>query len=249
MSRNVRVSIITVCRNAADTITDTLVSVREQSCGALEHIVIDGASDDGTLAILEAHRDGLSQLVSEPDAGLYDAMNKGIALATGELVLFLNADDTLVHRTSIETALSAIDGHAGQADVFCGGVIWASPEEGWARPRRIRHINKAALYRGSLPHQAILVSRNAFDRVGPFDTAYRIVADYEWCLRAMFEHGCRFQGIDVLMSVFMQGGLSSGQDHAAQMEHEYRQARDRYFKGVDALRCTAQLRARKILGI
>jgi len=90
-----KVSVVTVCFNSASTIEATLQSVKEQTWDNIEHIIIDGASLDGTVDIVNAHRDRISCLVSEPDGGIYDAMNKGVDLASGEIVYFLNSDDRL----------------------------------------------------------------------------------------------------------------------------------------------------------
>ena len=249
MSSDARVSIITVCRNAAETIEDTLKSVRDQSCKDIEHIVIDGNSTDATGTILETYRSGLAQMLSEPDGGIYDAMNKGLGLAQGRFVLFLNADDSLVHPRVVETVLAAIDAQGDCADVYCGGVVWSCPEEGWSRARRLARINRGVLYRSSLPHQAMFVRKEAFERVGGFDTSYRILGDYEWCLRALLTHGCRFAPIDVLVSVFMQGGVSSDAGSADEFSDEHQRALRQHFSAMDLLRYRALTRAKKVLGI
>ena len=97
-----KVSVITVVRNAQETIADTIKSVANQTYSNVEHIIIDGASTDNTLAIIEQHKDQIASIVSEPDNGLYDAMNKGVLLATGDVIGMLNADDVYQDETVLQ---------------------------------------------------------------------------------------------------------------------------------------------------
>ncbi len=113
------VSIITVCRNAAATLDACLQSVADQRYAPIEHIVIDGASTDGTAAILDRRRDRLAVVASEPDRGLYDAMNKGVARARGEFIIFLNADDTFTGPGALRDAMQEI-GRQPDGDVYYG---------------------------------------------------------------------------------------------------------------------------------
>ncbi len=248
MNQGPRVSIITVCYNAAETIGRTLESVYAQKYTKIEHIIVDGGSDDDTMRLVERYADRVTHSVSEPDDGLYHAMNKGIDLASGDLMLFLNADDAFVHPTSLQTAIRAIQQAPADAGLYCGGVVWANPDQGWARPRRVDRISRTSLYRGSLPHQAMFIRRDVFDRVGMYDTSYEVVADYEWCLRAMLRHGVAFEPIDVLLAVFMNGGVSDGDRHGKRMRAEYDRARRAHFSTMDAVRCRAAVRLHKILG-
>ena len=105
-----KLSVVTVCLNSRDTIAEAVQSIHAQTHGEVEHIVVDGGSDDGTLAILEEHRAGISTLISEPDPGLYFAMNKGIEAATGDYVGFLNSDDVYHHDHVLERVADALVG-------------------------------------------------------------------------------------------------------------------------------------------
>jgi len=169
-------TIITVCRNAAGTIAETLRSVAEQKITGVEYVVVDGASTDETLALLRANISFVDHLVSEPDAGIYDAMNKAAALARGKYVCYLNADDTLLPG-AIEVMLCHARKHR-EVVLFYGdwlgadssGVVRyraASPELGW---------------RYRLCHQAIAVRRDLLGTM-PFDLRYRICADFDAILR------------------------------------------------------------------
>ena len=112
-----KISIITVCYNAAATIQKTIASVRQQSYKNIEYIIVDGASQDGTLAIIDAHKDIVTITISEKDKGLYDAMNKGIKLASGDIVGILNADDTFHHNTVLEEVAAFHKAHDIEASV------------------------------------------------------------------------------------------------------------------------------------
>lgn len=247
------VSVVTVCRNAERQIGPTIASVLGQSYDRLEQIIVDGASTDGTMGIVEraAENSGgrVVRVVSEPDTGIYQAMNKGIRLASGDLVLFLNAGDSLLHPWTVASAVGAI-GRAPTGDVYHAGVVWLNTVTGRSTTRRVSRVTRAGLYRGSLPHQGMFFRRDAFMRAGLYDESFRIVGDYEWCLRAYLRHGCRFTPFDALISVYPEGGVSSGNRGGGQeLRREQDRARTMHFGGWDSARCRAWVRARKILGI
>lgn len=202
------VSVITVCRNAAPTLEACLGSVAEQTWPAIEHIVIDGASTDGTPAILERWRSRLAVLVSEPDAGLYDAMNKGVALARGAFVLFLNADDFLCGPGAVSDAMGEI---SRQPD---GDVYYGSIEVRMDR-RRVRHVPPPpemaaqAMILGCLPHQATFARRAVFERTGHFDLRWRRHADYDWWIKVLSDPAIRLRNIHTVVASFALGGASS----------------------------------------
>ena len=203
-----RVSIITVARNAAATIGDTLRSVAAQSHGDIEHLVIDGASTDATAAIVAAEATPHTRFVSEPDGGLYDAMNKGIARATGSLIGFLNADD-LFCRTD---AISLLAAGIGDADAVSAGVaIVAAADIGrLSRAYPSRPFAPWMLRFGHMPpHPGFYATRRAFDRIGPFDPAIRIGADFEWMVRFFAVHGLRAEPVSETVVTLRDGGVSN----------------------------------------
>ena len=202
------VSVVTVCRNAAATLGTCIASVLAQTWPHIEYIVIDGASTDATPAILARHRDGIATLVSESDRGIYDAMNKGIARATGEFIIFLNADDHFVGPEAVARAMTEI-ARAPRADVYYGSI---EVRDGAAR---IRHDPPPAegaaeeMVLGCLPHQATFARRAVFARTGPFDLRWRRHADYDWWLKVLADPTLRLQRIDALIASFALGGASS----------------------------------------
>ena len=202
------VSVVTVCRNAAATLEACLRSVAEQSWPAVEHIVIDGASTDETSAILERWRPRLAVLVSEPDAGLYDAMNKGVARARGAFVIFLNADDLFCGPGALRDAMAEIS-RQPDGDVYYGSI------EVRMDGQHIRHdppppdMAAEEMILGCLPHQATLARRAVFERTGPFDLRWRRHADYDWWIKVISDPGIRLRRIRTPVASFAMGGTSS----------------------------------------
>jgi len=177
------VCIITVCFNSAKTIRKTLDSVKSQTWKNIDHIIIDGGSTDGTLGIIKDYEDSLGCLVSEPDNGLYDAMNKGISRATGEVVYFLNSDDILCTPEVISDVVHAFQ-FDPKTDLLYGNVIYKYQNR--QERRSFKHISKKNILFENLCHQAVFARRRLFEKVGGFDTDYKIAADYDWILRVFF---------------------------------------------------------------
>ena len=202
------VSVVTVCRNAAATLEACIESVAGQSYAAVEHIIIDGASTDGTAEILQRHRQRLAVVVSEPDSGLYDAMNKGVARATGEFLLFLNADDRFAGMHALRDAMAAL-ARQPDGDVYYGSleVRGAGAPFVHAPPPPDQAAEEMVL--GCLPHQATLARRSVFARTGPFDLRWRRHADYDWWLKVLSDPAIRVRQIPTVVASFAMGGASS----------------------------------------
>lgn len=199
MGENVLVTVITVCRNADSTIARALQSVVQQTYAPIEYIVVDGGSSDATLEIVRACP-GVARCISEPDNGIADAFNKGIAMARGEWVGILNADDWY----EPETVATIMHESVG-ADVVHGPVrYW----EGDA-PREVYYPNQSALRREmSINHPSVFVRRSVYDALGGFDVTYKYAMDYELMLR-MLAVGCRFHAVEGVVLANMQfGGVS-----------------------------------------
>ncbi|WP_029232397.1 glycosyltransferase family 2 protein [Butyrivibrio sp. VCB2006] len=194
-------SIITVTYNCASTIERTIKSVLSQEDCAYEYIVIDGASTDGTAQIIDKYRDKLAYYVSEPDSGMYEAMNKGLRHVTGDLVLFLNGDDYLVDNT----ALSRMVKHYVDENTILIGRLYQGEK---LSPDNTHTVFKSKYYGIFYPHQATFVPKALYDTIGGFDESYRVSADFEWICRAML-NGYPIEWVDEIVSVFSVGGLSS----------------------------------------
>jgi len=204
-----RVSVVTVCFNSARTIEATLLSVARQSHDDVEHIVIDGASTDGTLEILERHRQGLSVLVSERDRGLYDAMNKGWARASGEVVGFLNADDTFAEPDVLAAVASAFEQTA--SDAVYGDLELHSETGKLVRSWKSGSFHRFKYHLGWMtPHPATYVRRELFERHGGFVQDLSIAADYELMLRFFFRYRAKVHYLPKNLVRMTAGGASNG---------------------------------------
>ncbi len=199
-------SIVTVVRNGAETLERTIHSVAAQDFGGHEYIVLDGASTDGTREIIERNAGRISLWRSEPDRGVYDAMNKALPLCKGAYILFLNCGDYLSEPDILSRMAKEVA--ATDADIVYGNVY-----ENWKAEERIDRPNfreKGDLLYRTICHQAMFASRHAYEVVGGFDMRYAICADREWLLRAVFEHGLALHHAEVPVCVFdNQSGLSS----------------------------------------
>ena len=205
-----KISIVTVAFNSGATIGQTLDSVAQQSHGDVEHIVIDGGSTDGTVDIVRRHGASVGRFVSEPDRGIYDAMNKGVAAATGEVVGFLNADDRYAH----VDVLAHIDALFRQSplDAAYGDVAFFRPEQPGELVRRYRsdRFKPQMIGWGWMPaHPALFVRRSLFESAGPFKIDYRIAGDFEWVARAFQAKNLRHQHVPEVLVHMQTGGVST----------------------------------------
>jgi glycosyltransferase involved in cell wall biosynthesis len=208
----VKISIITVAYNAAATIGDTCASVAAQIGPEIEHIIIDGGSTDGTSAVVSAKAKPGHIFLSEPDNGLYDAMNKGIKRATGNLVGFLNADDFLC-RTDAGALIAAAATANQTASAICGGVAIVAA----ADVTRLRRAYAATSFAPWMlrfghmpPHPGFYVRRTALDTVGPFEAEMKIGADFDWMVRFFWKHQLRLARIAPTIVTMRDGGVSNG---------------------------------------
>lgn len=206
-----KISIITVAFNAAHTIADTLESVAIQTYPDIEHIVVDGASTDGTLDVIERHGKHVARLVSEPDHGIYDAMNKGLRLATGEVVGFLNADDVYAD-TGVLARVSAIM-ESEKLDALFGDVEFVSPDRPDRPVRRYRseRFRPDRIAWGWMPaHPTLFLRRQVYERFGIFRTDYRIAGDFELVARIFHSGSLSYRHLPEVLVKMRTGGVSTG---------------------------------------
>lgn len=202
------VSVITVSLNAASTIARTIRSVRVQTGVRIEHIVVDGGSTDGTMDIVAAEPEGFAQVVSEPDRGLYDAMNKGLALARGELTGFLNADDAYADPAALSRLVEAW--RRSEADAVYGDVLQVD-----AQDRPLRMISGGAfspdrLRRGLMPpHPSFYARTSALRETGGFNTDYEIAADFDLIARTFARPGFQALYVPAIVANMRVGGVST----------------------------------------
>ena len=204
-----RLSVITVNRNNAEGLAKTISSVVSQSYRDFEFIIIDGGSEDESPEIIRENADHLSYWISEPDNGTYQAMNKGIKVAKGEYCLFLNSGDYLVHRTVLEMVFS-LDINA---DIISGDVLKIRPNNKFRRVSSPSSVSLHKLCIHSLPHQSTLIRRSLFEEISYYNESYRIVSDWEFFLKALVLNEKSYQHIDVDVSYFKIGGISSSKEN------------------------------------
>ncbi|TDE13138.1 glycosyltransferase family 2 protein [Dyadobacter psychrotolerans] len=193
------ISIITVVYNASQTIEQTIKSVIEQSYKQIEYIVIDGKSTDGTLDILEKYKKKISILISEPDNGIYDAMNKGLTLAKGDYIYFLGGDDILFDKTVIEEITKYLD---DPQTVYYGNVLFLQRQKIYDGK-----FDKLKLATRNICHQAIFYPSSVFHEFN-YNTKYIIFADYHLNIQIFFNSKYNFQFINLIIAIFNDDGQS-----------------------------------------
>lgn len=197
-----RVSVITVCLNSAATIERTIKSVLGQTYPDIEYIVVDGGSTDGTLNILDRYRDQIDRLISEPDHGVYDAMNKGIRSASGDWIHILNADDHYVGPDVLERAVRRlIPGRTNYFSILreCKGIV--------TDEHRFPYRHWKMYVSAKLPHPGLIVGREQYQEIGLYDAKLRIAADHDLILRMVKRYPPHF--IDFPLVSMDQLGLSA----------------------------------------
>jgi len=216
------ISIIIPTFNAAATLERCLASVARQEYSALEVIVVDGGSSDATLRIAQAYSQLISDWRSEPDGGIYDAMNKGIDRSKGDLIVMIGADDTLPDNAVLQLAKAFVD---HPADIYAGRALYS--HQAWCVERKVDPCDFGALLSG-IPfcHNAMYASREAYDQVGPYDVSFRLAGDAHWVHRAI-RKGLSFHILDAVLVHFHAGGVSSN-DTKQIMDESYRVVRSNF---------------------
>ena len=205
-----KVSVITICFNAVEHIDETLRSVVMQDHRDIEHIVIDGGSTDGTQQKIERYREVIAHFTSERDSGVYDAMNKGLLAATGEVIAFVNAGDMIAHRSCVSEMAAAFE--RSDAEAVYGDAYMVDPND----IRNVKRFWKGGEYRREAfrtgwmpPHLGTYIRKSVYDRFGHFRDDLKVSADYELMFRFMYKHRIRVQYIPKVLVRFRLGGVSN----------------------------------------
>ena len=206
-----RYSIITINYNDKEGLSRTIKSVINQTSKDFEYIVIDGGSTDGSVDIIKQNANHIDYWVSEKDKGVYNAMNKGIAQAKGDYLVFMNSGDCF-HMPDVLTLMSDY-----QEDIICGKVFKGNTTipSGHYKPT----ITLVDLMRGSLPHQAIFIKRELMLK-HPYDEHYKILSDWKFCLEAIVFDNCSFRNSDVIVADYDITGISSNSHGLLPKERE-----------------------------
>lgn len=202
-----KISIVTVVFNAATTLEKTIQSVAQQTYKDIEYVVVDGGSTDGTMDIVRKNERYITKWVSERDKGIYDAMNKGVKLCSGQWIYFLGADDVLTDAGVVEQIVRHFH-HANE--VIYGDVIFKH-----AGSRYDGRFGSFKIVTRNIPHQALFYPKSVFDSF-TFDTLYRVYADYHLNLRLYNDKRWKFKYMPIAVAIFDDTGSSgSGQPDAA----------------------------------
>lgn len=203
------VSIITATYNSATTITDTLNSVHSQTHPAIEHLIIDGASSDNTLEIIR-NRPGQYRIHSEKDNGIYDAMNKGIAMANGDIIGILNSDDMYTHPLIIQKVVELFEQE--NCDAVYGDLIYVDAADTSVVKRQWvagPYSPKGFLYGWMPPHPTFFVKKSVYEQYGGFNLNLFTAADYELMLRFLYRYGIKVAYLQEVMVKMRTGGASN----------------------------------------
>jgi glycosyltransferase involved in cell wall biosynthesis len=234
MNINKHFSIITICRNESNKIRETCESIVSQKYYNYEWIVIDGASTDGTISILQEYSRHISILVSESDGGIYEAMNKGLSIAKGKYVVFMNGGDSFASPRVLDKVASSPDVDLIYGDIFLNSVsgeVVKFPDQ----------LYDGYLLRKTIPHQATFYNMQLFDRIGNFNTSYRIAADYELYVRMLEIAKVSYYHISEPLAICDQDGISSNTKLRKIRRRENHRVRKKYFKKyLWTLKCLRQ---------
>ncbi|MCQ2258452.1 MAG: glycosyltransferase [Bacteroidaceae bacterium] len=227
-----KVSIVTVCWNRADTIRDAIESVLAQDYPDIEYIVVDGASKDGSLRIIREYEDRITKFVSEPDRGMYEALNKGIKMATGDIVGMMHTDDIFHDNHVVSDYVEKFK--EVNADLVYANGIYVDPDNLNLEVRRW----KGGAYRrwkvrvGWLPlHTTVFIKRDLFAKLGYYDESYKIASDSDLLVRYMYRKDVKVGYLDRYVVKMRMGGLSTDAKRRWQMmEEDLRMYRTNHFE-------------------
>lgn len=205
-----KVSIITDVLNSSDTIKDAIESVLAQTYQDIEYLIVDGQSTDGTMDIIRSYRDKITRIVSEPDNNHFEAMNKGIGLATGDIIAFLHSDDIFESENIVEKVMNVFLNT--NVDCVWGDLVYVSKHN----PAKVVRYWRSCSYKRNLflygwmpPHPTLFVKKSIYEKYGYFNTHLPISADYELMIRFLHKHGIIGYYIPEILVRMRTGGLSN----------------------------------------
>ncbi len=203
-----KVSIITIAYNSAETIEDTIKSIVTQNYSNLEYIIIDGGSTDKTLSIVDKFKDSITTIVSEPDKGIYDAMNKGVQNATGDIVGILNSDDIYADNKVVSRIVEAI----GNKDSIYADLVYVDRDN----TDKVTRYWKSGKYRKGIfksgwmpPHPTFFIKKSCYNQYGTYNLQLKSAADYELMLRMLHKHNISVAYLPEVITKMRVGGQSN----------------------------------------
>lgn len=206
----VKVSIVTVCFNSGSTIQDTIESVLRQTYSNIEYIIVDGASTDNTMQIVSRYSTRIAKIISEPDKGIYDAMNKGISLATGDVVGILNSDDFYSYADAVSDIANVFA--RSSSDIVYGNLVYVAPSE----PSIIVRNYSSTKFKPWMlrfgwmpPHPSTFIKKSIYNKYGLYAADYKTGADYEMFVRLLLLHNVSYTHFDKTIVHMRTGGATS----------------------------------------
>ena len=248
--KNYRFSIVTVCKNSEESIERTICSVLNQNYTDIQYVIIDGGSSDKTVSYINQFRGKIDCLISEKDNGIYEAMNKGLSKADGDIVVFLNAGDIFFNSNVIWKINERINEFETEnIDVFHGNVLMYYEKSGDGYMWKTGPLNEFKVYQGSIPHPSTYYVRKALLKNGIFDENYRIAGDYEWVVRGLVKNKLKFKYMNIITAIFYQGGISNSPGFDNHNREEIQKIISSYFTISKRIGYRILNRLRKILGL
>jgi glycosyltransferase involved in cell wall biosynthesis len=217
-----RITIITVCYNRTLTIEKAIESVLKQNYANIEYIVIDGNSTDGTKAIIESYKDSISHYISEPDKGMYDAINKGFRLATGDVIGLMHSDDEFYDEDAVSKIVASFNKDSATEGVYGDGIYVSNDsEERLIRNRIGGAFSLEKVKSGWLPlHPTVYLKKSVVDKHGLYNLDFKIASDTEFLLRYLYKYEIKMNYINSYIVKMRMGGLSTNAKRAFEVLQE-----------------------------
>lgn len=219
-----KISIITINFNNSEGLAKTIKSVINQTYSDIEYLIIDGGSVDDSSDIAKSYKDNISYFISEPDNGIYHAMNKGIKQATGDYLLFLNSGDNLLNHEIISNVVKEGLTH----DLIFGDLLFFDKDKEW--PWYLSdELTFNSFYKGTIPHPSTFIKKQLFDIVGYYDENLKIVADWKFFILATAKFNCSYKHIPLIITAYSFDGLSSKPGNLKLIDNERSQVLNQEF--------------------
>jgi len=217
-----RITIITVCYNRKNTIEKAIKSVLEQNYQDIEYIIVDGNSTDGTKEIIESYRDKISQYISEPDKGMYDAINKGLKLATGEVIGLMHSDDEFYDKNAITKIAARFNFYPNTEGVYGDGIYVSNDKEERLIRNRIGGVFRLKKVKeGWLPlHPTVYLKKSIIDKHGLYNLDFNIASDTEFLLRYLYKYKIKMTYVNAYIVKMRMGGMSTNAKRALEVLYE-----------------------------
>lgn len=207
-----KLSIITVNYNNCTGLEETIKSVISQKNQSFEYIIIDGDSNDGSKEVINQYRCSITYAISEPDSGIYNAMNKGVSKANGEYCLFLNSGDILANDNVVNEILE----YNTEADIIVGNTLFNNTSRIWYAPEKVSMLT---LMKVSLSHQSTLIKRDLLLE-NPYDENLKIIADWKFCIETLIRDNKSYQKYDKVISIYDRTGISCNPAYFSKIKNE-----------------------------